>query len=473
MVNFPHSKAPAYTPQGGESPQNVAATKTSTQNTEIKHRLVSESPEGVRTTTSASLRTSYSYSETYYSPAQVPTTDVYELPNVQNTPQESAGDGVEGSNATLAVDSPSTRSAGAATVVAFIEQRIATDKADGATAEALQSRLEAGLEGFLQGYNEAAEQLKEMGLYAGAVQVAVEQMFNQVISAFSELADKYGLENPAAEVQAFDVAEALPVASVPLVSGDVTMTATDYVAEMVDTLSAANQESERLQTLLQPTTDFYANVAKDKESSESRLYTFELRTNDGDVISVHSYADRGAREQVGQGDGGSVRQVSNAGMQDFNVSVQGDLDVDEMRAISDLLAQLNDVASTFFNGDIYDAYSKALDIGFDSDEIARFSLSLTQSEYSRVENTYGSVAKSDMTQPATGIEGRTGQNRMGRLGNFMHQLEQLQQRAKPLGFERQLPDLGQFIAKPIYGSHPHFDHFGPLVGRMMSSINRT
>lgn len=472
MVHFPHILAPAYTPKGGESQQGTAVTKSSTQNTEISKTVVNESPEGGRTTLSASLRTSYSYSETYYTPSRAPTTDIYEQPAVQDNPAELTDDGVGRSSATNAVDRPTTSNVGAATVLAFIEQRLTVDNADGIATEGLQARLGAGLEGFLQGYNEAVEQLREMGLYEGEVQIAVEQMFNQVLSGFAELADQYGLENPAAALQAFDLTVVPDAEAVASVSDGVRLTPTDYVADMIDSVSS-HQEAEKLQTLLQPTTDFYTNVANDKEASEARLYTFELRTHDGDVVNVRSYADKGARVHGGRDTDGSTRQVDKAGMEDFSFSVEGNLDVDELRAINGLLAQINDVADTFFNGDVYDAFNKALDVGYDSEEIARFSLSLTQTGYRRVENAYGSVAKPDIGRSAKGAERAAEQNRVGQLGNFMHQLEQLQQRAKPFGFKQQLPDLAQFIAKPHYGDHPHFRNFGPFVGHMMNSFGRT
>lgn len=430
-------------------------------------------------TISARLTTSYSYTETRYSPTGYSAPVTYSPPS--SSPPSSSpatGAGQTSVSETQAVGD-TTVNPGAATILAFIEQRLVTDLADGATAEELQSRLQAGFEGFMQGFSEAKTQLEEMGLFDGEVKSTIDRMFNDVVNGFAELADKYELENPAADVELNEVPEPPPAAgqevaaeAAPVVAQSPGETLNQFVED-----TARNREAERLQTLLAPTQDFYSQMEDaqlDKEESESRLFNFQLRTTDGDLVNIRSYSDQGQRTQV-NADG---TRLDQGGMNDFRFSVEGDLDVDELRAINDLLSQLNEVASTFFEGDVYDAYEKALEVGFDSNEIARFSLNLTQVEYSRVTNTYGSVAQAGSDKLQVGDHQGVAaapviDNRVARLGAFIQQLENLRQQSEHLGFSgHRTRDLAEFVARPQFGQHPRFGQFKPFMGEMLGALQR-
>lgn len=460
MIQFPGVGHPLVDGQTNKSTQQGETTSSVVTNRQGQ-------------TISARLTTSYSYTETRYSPTGYTAPVTYSPPSSSPT----TGAGQAAVSETQAVGDTNVNP-GAATILAFIEQRLVTDLADGATAEELQSRLQAGFEGFMQGFGEAKTQLEEMGLFDGEVKSTIDRMFNDVVNGFAELADKYELENPAADVELNEV-PATPVAgaevdveAAPVVAPSPDETLNQFVED-----TARNREAERLQTLLAPTQDFYSQMEDaqlDKEESESRLFNFQLRTTDGDLVNIRSYSDQGQRTQV-NADG---TRVDQGGMNDFRFSVEGDLDVDELRAINDLLSQLNEVASTFFEGDVYDAYEKALEVGFDSNEIARFSLNLTQVEYSRVTNTYGSVAQAGSDKLQVGDHQGVAaapviDNRVARLGAFIQQLENLRQQSEHLGFSGQRTrDLAEFVARPQFGEHPRFGQFKPFMGEMLGALQR-
>jgi len=475
MIHFPHAQPQSY------------AQRSEFQTTYSFSSSQQVSENGSTASVSVSLHTSYYRSETVYTPSQSPAPVTYSPPANPplQAPAEAPADRAEnnststqGSGETQSVVSPdmaANRNSSANTILAFIEQRLATDVADGADLEALQSRLQAGLEGFMTGYQEAYEQLQAMGLMEGDVQSAVEQTFNQVLAGVAELAEKFGLEDPTKDIQTFEQ----PAAAEPdAIEPSVVSTAEapkDFFKPIL--AEAKNQEVQNLQSLIQPTQDFYSNL--DAEKSESRFYNFQLRTTDGDVVTIRSYADQGERYQAnGEGEN-RFSQYDSDSLQDFRFSVQGELDGDELSAITDLLSQLNDVADEFFQGDISDAYTKALEVGYNDEEIAQFSLNLSQTQYQRIEQSYGKVARSNADNMAMGSrEPATAPfdhnaNRVARMSEFVRHLQDMFNNPRFEFARPQFPQLAEFVGAPRFAQHPNFHNFQPFVANMTGAFNRT
>ncbi|SMF31774.1 hypothetical protein SAMN02745866_02108 [Alteromonadaceae bacterium Bs31] len=450
MIHFPHNTPLNYSHTSVEQRSEVTVERNSSEGQSLK----------------LSYSERYQYSQTTYTPGKLEPALTYQPDSASNSASNSASEAADTNKSSAVEAAPEVaRNDAANTILAFIDQRLATDLADGADIEALQSRLAAGLEGFMKGFQEAYDQLSEMGLMEGAVKTAVEQSFNQVITGFAELAEKYGLENPAADLTAFEApAEELDaVAEVPSETVADKQQPVELIQPFVEELKQ-NQEAEKLSTLIAPTQDFYEKL--DEEKSESRLYSFQLRTADGDVVSIRSYADQGERIQ----NFGDSSVYDSDSMQDFQMRVEGDLDTDELRAINELLSQLNDVAGEFFEGNVYQAYEKALEVGFDSEEIARFSLNLSQTQYHRIEESYGSVARADQGQ-TTIKQGEMEQvNRVSQLGEFVQRLQAIQEQASAFD-PRQLPELADFVSRPRYGEHHQFEQFKPFIEKMIGAMS--
>lgn len=79
----------------------------------------------------------------------------------------------------------------------------------------------------------------------------------------------------------------------------------------------------------------------------------------------------------------------------FSFSVKGELDEDELRAIGQLVADTNELAEEFFNGDIETAFNQALELGFDEQELSSFALQLTKVENTQVIKAYETVSRFD------------------------------------------------------------------------------
>ena len=253
-----------------------------------------------------------------------------------------------------AVEAPSTvtntsvtadRAAG--NILLFIENQLARDIANGDSAEQLQSRFDAGLKGFMQGFGEAKQQLTDMGLLSDAIADDIGATYDKVMQGLAHLAQELGLDD-----------SALPATASPSQGAD-------------DISSAAINFGNQ---------DRSVGVIKAQKS-----FDFTVKTQEGDTVTI-SASSRFAAKGVETGQSSSFRVQQS---QQFDLSIEGDLNADELAAINDLLSQVNDLSEQFFNGDLDAAFEAALDLGFDAEEIASFAVDLKYSVTQKVRTTYG------------------------------------------------------------------------------------
>lgn len=134
--------------------------------------------------------------------------------------------------------------------------------------------------------------------------------------------------------------------------------------------------------------------SKSYSYEKAELSEFSVRTRDGDTVNIQL----GLRENVSEKtftDGGDVENSNYIYQQttNFSMQVKGELDDAELKAIGDLIAQVDDLANTFYRGDIESAYQEALNIGFDNKELGSFAVQLTQIESSQKLKKYSEVQK--------------------------------------------------------------------------------
>ncbi|NVK55061.1 MAG: DUF5610 domain-containing protein [Alteromonadaceae bacterium] len=156
---------------------------------------------------------------------------------------------------------------------------------------------------------------------------------------------------------------------------------------------------------------------------ESQQSGLRIRTKDGDEVEINFGQSRQLQYSVSQqntynGNGGDIKDGNNnagsnapavesqttTSMEYFeyrglSFSVKGDLDKEELTAISDLVKQISDVSKSFFDGDLDKALDKALDLGFDEKELAGFSLKLNQQQIASEKiSAYQEVGQSDSSE---------------------------------------------------------------------------
>lgn len=110
----------------------------------------------------------------------------------------------------------------------------------------------------------------------------------------------------------------------------------------------------------------------------------EITTNDGDKILIDLFKQQSAQsaQRFMQNEDGSVFSQSRSISASTGISyqVQGELDEDEQKAIDDLLKDIAKVSDHFFSGNVQQAFKKAMEMDFDSEELTRFSLDLSYQE---------------------------------------------------------------------------------------------
>ncbi len=270
-------------------------------------------------------------------------------------------------------------------ILKFIEAQLLRDLEDGATTEELESRLAAGLEGFQKGFAEAAQQLDEMGLLSDEMSAEIGDTKTLVMAGIDDLKSRFIGETGNASEESGEAAAA-PQQEAPLGS-----------------LSSASAYER------------YDNAQKNS-------FQFSLTTADGDKVSIDASSMRASvTQQYASYIPGveTLLQYSEAQSENhqFSFSVDGELDEGELAAINDLLNQMNDLADTFFSGDLEGAFEQALEVGYDSSEISAFALNLSQTSVQRVTQAYEGVQGDHQDSPQTQAPALA--ERLQPLGSFV------------------------------------------------------
>lgn len=248
----------------------------------------------------------------------------------------------------------------AGNILTFVERQLRADVQDGATQEQLESRLNAALEGFEKGFGEANDILGNNGLLSDSLSEEIGLTRDKVLAGLNELKKSY--------IDDAETAVAEPEET------------TKAVEAAIDTDNIKRGLGSQL-----------ANFSA-AQVGEARDFSFQLTTQDGDVVTINASALYAAQYEQASGTrgGANVSTLSFESYEEsqFSLSIEGELDEDELAAINDLLSNVNDLADEFYNGDMSVAFEKAMSLGFDSEEISGFALSLTQVKSVRAIQAY-------------------------------------------------------------------------------------
>lgn len=293
---------------------------------------------------------------------------------------------------------PLTSAAG--TILSFIDNRLKQDIAEGATTEELESRLEAGLKGFEQGFNEAKDILTALGSLNDDVESAIGDTYNQVLKGIEQMRQ-------------------------------------DYLGTSDSEISAKPSDSSKASDSLRPISidafDGPSAAYSQYDYQASRQFEFEVTTQDGDVVTINAssalqYGQSSSRVNDGQSQSASVQRYQQSSQQ-FSLSVEGNLDSDELAALNELLGDVNTLANDFYAGNLDKAFQQAVDLNYNTEEIVGYSLSLTQVETQRAAVAYGSAI------PAAG---NSLADSLLPVGEFFNDMVSSLEKAKPFGVEMNL-----------------------------------
>ncbi|MCE3252442.1 MAG: hypothetical protein K0Q67_1462 [Cellvibrio sp.] len=263
---------------------------------------------------------------------------------------------------------PLTAEKVAGNILGFIERRLQLDVAEGATQEELQARLEAGLAGFKKGFAEASEKLEALSLLSPEIKADIGKTYDLVLEGVDELRSKF-IQSTEADAQAKSTQ---PAEVIKTADNKPALTKLDVPGFLPATSSYLG----------------YGNY----EYGRAREFSFELTTKEGDKVIIKAASSEGLAVEAGRAGRGnnsvSALNASYSSSQSFSLAIEGELSEEELVAINDLLGQVNDLASQFFDGNLDAAFDQAINMGYDAEQIGSFSLNLAQVEIQQVTQAY-------------------------------------------------------------------------------------
>lgn len=258
-------------------------------------------------------------------------------------------------------------------ILGFIERRLQLDVAEGATQEELQARLEAGLAGFKKGFAEASEKLEALSLLSPEIKEDIGQTYDLVLEGIDGLRAKF--------IQATET-ETEPASNQPV---------SNQPAEVIKTAEPKKAAGKLDVPDFIPASSSYIGYGN-YEYGRAREFSFELTTKEGDKVTIKASSSEGLAVEAGRAGRGnnsvSALNASYSSSESFSLSIEGELNEDELSAINDLLGRVNDLASQFFEGDLDVAFEQAMNMGYDAEQIGSFSLNLAQAEIQQVTQAY-------------------------------------------------------------------------------------
>ncbi len=243
-------------------------------------------------------------------------------------------------------------------ILQAIEGQLARDIVEGASPDDLAARLQAGLEGFLSGFNSALASLKDLPGFGAEIEADLLETQSQVLSGLKETAGQLGLDAGAIQ------------------------SALDRLAEtqLRRQASSSSAAADSAPTYSSPT----ANQTAGSQSlfgARHERFELSLMTQEGDKITLLiDNLQALSLEQTADSSELSWQSRNQAAWR-----IEGDLNADEIHAINQLLSPIGRMREAFFEGDVQGAWDQALQLGGDPKQILQYSLSLSQQTHAKVE----------------------------------------------------------------------------------------
>ncbi len=108
----------------------------------------------------------------------------------------------------------------------------------------------------------------------------------------------------------------------------------------------------------------------------------QIKTREGDMVTInlHQALNQNSTDFVAaQGnDRIAVYSDSQSYQSGFSYTVEGDLNAEEQESLADLINKISQVSDKFFKGNIQAAFKHAQKVGFDTEQIAGFTMDLNR-----------------------------------------------------------------------------------------------
>lgn len=305
-------------------------------------------------------------------------------------------------------------------ILMVFEQRLLNDAQLGVSNEDMHQRLDAGIEGFKQGFAEAKDKIEALGLLDENIESAINHTYDRVLNSVEGLRDLY-IDNPVSHID-------------------------ESESDSVTTPVSTAQTTTSIQNTVSAS---YGKASIGQMNS----FQFEVETADGDVVTIDA---RSRDLYVAEYRAGSFATANNAGAfesfksysehnSSFDLQVNGELDEGELQALDQLLAKVESLSNDFFTGDVEAAFNQAKNLGYDTSEIVGYSLNLKQTEVQKVAAAYQEEEVSNVS-PINPLA-----NTLQPVGNFAKELlEGLELGSRFADPAALLVDLSEKIEQSLY-----------------------
>ncbi len=185
-----------------------------------------------------------------------------------------------------------------------------------------------------------------------------------------------------------------------------------------------------------------------------RAESFELNitTREGDQVNIRfdrsdAFQSGMAATVDGEGNSAMVFDMSRTQSSGFSFSIEGDLSVDEIDSIQNLIRDVSQVADEFYHGDVQKAFEQVGGVSLDVSQLSAFDLSMTRTEVRSVASQYQQTQQLS----ETGDQSRPGR----RLGQLMQQLTE-QINSPMLDFVQQQQDFAKSLMQSLVEQDTRF-----------------
>lgn len=367
---------------------------------------------------------------------------------------EGVGVAKNDSVASMPVFEPPSPEEVAGKVLGFVEKRLQLEAEGGASQERLSDLLGQARKGVEQGFSEARSQIESLGLMSDSLNDEIGKSFDLISEGLDGFEEKY-LGNASESDETVATSAGSDSESVP-----------SRNSASPDQGDAGAVVEGRGHQSLPGVYRFGASAFSGQNNSAS----IEITTRDGDKVKIQAANSSAGYFEFNQASGprGSSTQLSAGYMQSasFGLSIDGELDEGEMTALQDLLAQVQSLSDQFFGGDFQGAFENAMKLGFDGNEIADFSLNLSQSQVRQV-SAYEQVSRLGQSEHAG-----SGRGAFKPLADFASAMGQASAKAEHFAEPAKLlRDFLDQMAPPANENadilaHSHQDFFAKLLEKI-------
>lgn len=187
------------------------------------------------------------------------------------------------------------------------------------------------------------------------------------------------------------------------------------------------------------------SISAAERYAKAESFSMEVMTKEGDKVSISFDSEASITASLGAYTDGETSAVSfgvdrNASS-NFSFSVEGDLNTEELDALTSLMQDINLIAEDFYSGDIQDAFNHATELEMDKSQLMNLNVTMTQSASYSAAVAYEQVQQLDnplgdngrhlgqmmqnidhiMSNPALGFLEDSNLFSAGLLENLLHQ----------------------------------------------------